>query len=90
MRAGFHKYRYSSGNDKKIIFDLSRANNKVLGWKIGQPTMNAVEGFQQVHENKIYFYAQFDSDIENIEVSGNNKDSGMAVILMKNGPETVQ
>ncbi len=91
LRAGFHRYNYASANGKKILFDLSRANNKVMNWQIRKVADNAVEGFQQVHENKIYFYAQLNTNIENLEVSGNGKDQGQALInLVNNESKSVE
>lgn len=89
LRAGFHRYRYSSDKDKKVIFDLSSANNRVLEWNIEQESSNAISGFQRVHENKIYFYALFNSEIDSMDISGNYQDSGMAVILLKDGARNV-
>ncbi|HEY9341370.1 MAG TPA: GH92 family glycosyl hydrolase, partial [Hanamia sp.] len=85
LRCGFHRYIYSSADDKKIVFDLSRANNKVLSWDIKQVGNNAVEGFQQVHENTIYFFAYLTDEIESLQKTGNHKDEGLAVIKLKKG-----
>jgi predicted alpha-1,2-mannosidase len=85
LRCGFHRYSYPSVDDKKIVFDLSRANNKVLSWNIKQVGSNAVEGFQQVHENTIYFFAYITDEIESLRETGNHKDEGLAVIKLKKG-----
>jgi predicted alpha-1,2-mannosidase len=85
LHCGFHRYIYSSADDRKIVFDLSRANNKVLSWDIERVGNNAIEGFQQVHENTIYFFAYITDEIESLQETGNHKEEGLAIIKLKKG-----
>ena len=34
LRCGFHRYTYPKGEDKKLIADMTRSNNRVKDWSI--------------------------------------------------------
>lgn len=86
LRTGFHKYKYSSGEGKLIVFDLSRANNRVRNWQITLHGDSAVSGFQDVGE-KVYFYAQTDNPIDSVHID--TLHSNHAVLYLKNGSSEV-
>ncbi|NLR81194.1 glycoside hydrolase family 92 protein [Chitinophaga eiseniae] len=67
LRCGYHRYEYEQPNDRQILFDLAKANNKVSSWTIEQDSNRAVQGYQEVGEGKIYFYATLNSDISRID-----------------------
>ena len=57
LRCAYHKYTFQKGTaDKKLIADMTRANNRVSAWKIQKEDDHAFSGFQQTDE-KMYFYA---------------------------------
>jgi len=66
LRCAFHKYTFTRGQDKKVIADLARANERISSWKIKQNGDNVFEGFQQGGE-KMYFYGTTNIKIKNIE-----------------------
>jgi predicted alpha-1,2-mannosidase len=57
---------YPSGNDKKLLADLSVSNERVRTWEIQQDGKNAFKGFQHAGE-KIYFYAVSNQEITGID-----------------------
>lgn len=67
LRCGYHRYEYEQTNDRQILFDLAKANNKVSSWTIEQDGNRAVQGYQEVGEGKIYFYAMLNSDISRLD-----------------------
>ncbi|TWF32660.1 putative alpha-1,2-mannosidase [Chitinophaga polysaccharea] len=67
LRCGYHRYEYEQPNDRQILFDLAKANNKVSSWTIEQDGNRAVQGYQEVGEGKIYFYATLNSDISRLD-----------------------
>ncbi len=65
LRCAFHKYTFKNNQDKKLIVDLSRSNERVRGWEINQEGEHVFKGFQQIGE-KMYFYAVANHAIKNI------------------------
>lgn len=66
LRCAFHRYTYENPTGKKVIFDLSRANEQVQGWSLEQEGDNVLKGYQHAGE-KIYFYAVADQPVISIE-----------------------
>jgi putative alpha-1,2-mannosidase len=62
LRCGYHRYDYKDNKNRQILFNLSKANNKVLNWNIEQVGNSILQGYQEVRENKIYFYASLNSN----------------------------
>jgi predicted alpha-1,2-mannosidase len=73
LRCAFHKYTYKNNQGKKLIADLSRANERVRGWEIKQEGEHVFKGFQQIGE-KMYFYAVANHTIKNIESQKSEKN----------------
>jgi predicted alpha-1,2-mannosidase len=61
LRCAYYKFEYKDGNDRQVLFDLSKALSGVSSWEIIQDGDYAVKGFQG-GEN-IYFYAVFSSKV---------------------------
>lgn len=70
LRCGYHQYNYKDNTNRQILFDLSKANNRVVGWSIEQVGNNAVQGYQDIGQEKIYFYANLNTNIERLEKRG--------------------
>ncbi|HEY9533361.1 MAG TPA: GH92 family glycosyl hydrolase [Mucilaginibacter sp.] len=66
LRCAFHRYTYKSNTNKKLIADLSMANEGVRAWKIDRVGDNVLTGFQQTGE-KMYFYAVSNHQITSID-----------------------
>jgi predicted alpha-1,2-mannosidase len=74
LRCAFHKYTFKDGQPKKLIADLSMANERVRNWEITQEGESAFKGFQQAGE-KMYFYASANHKIDRIEsMKSNSKE----------------
>ena len=66
LRCAFHKYTFKPAQHKKLIADLSMANERVKSWNIIQQGENIFTGFQETGE-KMYFYAVANHKIKNID-----------------------
>jgi len=89
LRCGYHQYNYKDNKNRQILFDLSKANNRVVGWNIEQVGNTAVQGYQDIRESKIYFYASLNNNIKRLEKRGENSRDGMAIVHLNddgNGP----
>ncbi len=84
LRSGYHQYEYKEAKDRKILFDLAKANNKVSDWKI-EKIENAVQGFQRNGEQTIYFYALLNEAIQQLEVQQEGEKEGWAIIHLRDG-----
>lgn len=67
LRCGFHQYQFANGNDRKILFDLAKANSRIRDWDIGQDGDRSVQGFQNMGDETVFFYAQLNEKINSIE-----------------------
>lgn len=83
LRCGYHQYTYKNSNDRQILFDLARANNRVSDWRIEQNGSSALQGYQQTGE-RIYFYAVLNTDIEKLEKKEEGQRTGFAIIHLAN------
>lgn len=84
LRCGYHQYSYKNNNNRQILFDLARANNRVNGWSIEQVGNSAVQGYQQAG-GRIYFYAVLNTNIEKLEKKNEGKSDGYALVHVANG-----
>lgn len=66
LRCGFHRYTYPKGEDKKLIADMTRSNNRVKDWSIQKVDEYTFSGFQDA-EGKMYFYAVSNYPVEDIQ-----------------------
>ena len=72
LRCGFHRYSFPAGKPKKVVADLTSANERVRAWEIHQEGDHGFKGFQQAGE-KIYFYALSNHRINGIASLKNNR-----------------
>lgn len=84
LRCGYHQYEYNNNDNRQILFDLAKANNRVNGWSIEQVGNSAVQGYQQAGD-RIYFYAVLNTGIEKLEKKNEGKSDGFALIHVANG-----
>lgn len=85
LRCGYHRYVFKNNTDRKILFDLAKANNRVIDWKIEQEGTSVVKGYQAVREEKIFFYAVVNTAIEKLEKTDEGTKDGYAVLHLKDG-----
>lgn len=85
LRCGYHRYTYQDNNNRQILFDLARSNNRVSAWAIDLVGKNVLQGFQHTHEGKMYFYAVLNTEIKNLQKEKENNKDGRAVVHLKNG-----
>jgi predicted alpha-1,2-mannosidase len=83
LRCGYHKYEFKKNTTRQILFDLSKANSRVLNWNIQQVGDSAVQGFQS-GEN-VYFYAKLNTRIEKLDKKDEGQRTGFAIVQLANG-----
>jgi predicted alpha-1,2-mannosidase len=66
LRGGFHRYEFPKGSDKKVLFNLAKSNERIRDWSIDQVDKNAISGWQQSGRRKVFFYATFNHEIDNL------------------------
>ena len=83
LRAAVHQYDFKDKGQKRILFDLGRANNNVSDWEIEKVSDHELTGFQKVGGDKISFYAKLDASIEKIEDFNEHKNKGYSIVSLK-------
>jgi len=83
LRAGIHEYTYKNTDDKRILFDLAKANNGVSDWNISREG-NTLQGFQRMGGETVYFFAEVNQDIEGIDIQKPGKKDGYAIVKLTN------
>lgn len=78
LRCAFHKYTFQPDDDKKLLADMTRNNNRVTEWNMQKVGDQAFSGYQN-GEGKIYFYAVSNYKIKNI---GQRKDDKHEVSIV--------
>lgn len=89
LRAGVHEYTFAEKSDRNILFDLARANHGVKHWEITKKG-NAIQGVQELDQGPIYFYAEVNHHIDELQVIRPGEKTGYAFIkLSDKKPEPV-
>ena len=73
LRCAYHKYTYSTDDDKKLLVNINRSNNRVSESDIQKVDDRIFTGFQNA-EGKLFFYAISNYDIENVERMGEGRN----------------
>lgn len=79
LRCAYHKYTFSEEDDKSVLVDICRSNNKVTEWHIEKSGDKVFTGYQ-AGEDKIYFYATTNYAIKDVAML---KDDKHEVALVK-------
>lgn len=66
LRGGFHKYHFPAGEQKRVLADMTRTNNRVHNWSIEKDGDNSFSGFQDTGE-RVHFYAVTNYPVDNID-----------------------
>ncbi|MDR1406713.1 MAG: GH92 family glycosyl hydrolase [Tannerella sp.] len=64
LRCGYHRYTFDANDEKKLVADMTRSNNRVAEWEIRKMDRHAFAGFQDA-DGRMYFYA-----VSNYEIDG--------------------
>lgn len=65
MRCAYHKYTFRPEDEKKLLADMTRNNNRVTEWALGKEGPHSFSGYQN-GDGKIYFYAVSNYEIDRI------------------------
>lgn len=82
LRAGYHLYEFEDNTNRKILFDMGKANSRVNTWRIEKIGSNVIQGFQG-GEN-VYFYAILNVNIDSLSIKDLGKQSGYAIAHLSN------
>ena len=66
LRCAFHKYTFTTDEEKAVLADLTRTNNVVKAWDIRQVDDHTFVGHQDA-EGDMFFYAVTNAPIRSIE-----------------------
>lgn len=88
LRCAFHKYTFPESENKRLIADLTRSNERVREWKIEKEGKNVFTGFQQTGE-KMFFYAVSNHNIKDIEQIKSEKRE-VSVVNFEQGNEPLE
>ena len=80
LRTGFHAYTFRDSTDRRLLFDLGRANNRVRDWQITQADDNTVEGVQDMGRDRIYFSAHVNTPITGLDRERPGERDGYAMV----------
>lgn len=78
LRCAFHRYTFRPEDDKKLLADLTRNNNRVTEWAIQKEDDHTFSGYQN-GDGKMYFYAVSNYKIKSI---GQQKDDKHEVSIV--------
>lgn len=81
LRCAYHRYTFRSGDDKKLLVDITHSNAHPRNYEVKQAGRNAFEGYQD-GEGRAYFYAVTNYDIESVTME---KEFGSKVGLVTFG-----
>lgn len=82
LRCAYHKYTFGEGDDKKLLADMTRSNNRVIGWEIRKTGENVFSGFQNA-DGRMCFYAVSNYEIEDI-VQMKDDEHEVSVVHFRN------
>ncbi len=87
LRTGYHRYTYDdNAAAKKLIVNLAVSNERIRDWKIEAAGDHAFKGYQTASE-KIFFYAESNYKVSQIEMlKGNKSDLPVVDFASGNGP----
>lgn len=89
LRAGYHQYKYAEPENRRIVFDLGKANNQVSDWEIEKDGDYAVKGFQQNGEQVIHFYAILNEEISELMILKEGEQDGLALLHLQNSENEI-
>jgi predicted alpha-1,2-mannosidase len=75
LRCAYHRFTYRKGDEKKLLLNLSRTNNRRPGgrWDFKQESNNIFSGSQGSGES-IYFYAVANHNIKSLDSLQSNRE----------------
>ncbi|MFS8616270.1 MAG: GH92 family glycosyl hydrolase [Solitalea sp.] len=89
LRCGIHEYTWMNGDtEKKLLFDLGKANNQVSDWEIRNTSPHELKGYQQVGRDKIHFAVRLSHAIEKLELTRAGKRDGYALVHLAHKGES--
>lgn len=90
LRCAYHKYTFRKDDDKRLLADMMRSNNRVSDWAIQKEGDNIFTGSQN-GEGRIYFYAISNYNIKDIEqVKDDKHEVSLINFLNSKGSEPLE
>ena len=72
LRCAFHKYTFRKEDDKSLLVDIKRSNNRVREWNIEKAGEDVFTGYQD-GEGRIYFYAKTNYPVAEVRMVADDK-----------------
>ena len=85
LRCGYHRYEFKDNENRKVLFDLAKANGKVRAWAVEKVGSSVLQGYQETRSDKIYFYASLNHNIDSLEKKEEGGKNGFALVHISNG-----
>jgi predicted alpha-1,2-mannosidase len=80
LRAGIHEYTFENQEQKRLLFDLGRANNRISQWDIAISGDNEITGFQGSRREVIYFSAKLNCKVTKLDTVQVGERNGYAIV----------
>lgn len=93
LRTGIHEYSFGDSSDRKILFNLGKANNGVSDWNIEQEAENVIIGFQRVGSEIVHFHAELSHPVMDLQTQQVGQANGYALASIadqEEGPVTMK
>src|SRR3546814_3847435 len=73
--------------DRRILFDLARANNRVSEWQLYKAGSHALSGFQRVGRETIYFFARLSHAVTAVDLVREEEEGSYAIAHLADDPQ---
>ncbi len=83
---GIHEYTFKNQTDRRILFDLTKANSRISDWELKKVGDRSVAGFQKMGREKVYFFAELNTAIKSID--NNPGKQGYALLHLAQGEKS--
>ena len=78
LRCGYHRYTFRPEDEKRLLIDITRANNRPRRWDVKKTGRYSIEGYQ----DGTFFYAECNYDIDEVKMEQHFSDP-VAVVTFK-------
>ncbi len=84
LHAGYHKYTFKPGDDKRLLVNIAHNQGNVRHWQIDKVADNAFAGRQ----NGVFYYAETNLPIDSIAILDSKAERGVPVAVVDFADDT--
>ncbi len=88
LRCAFHKYTFQENDEKALLVNVKRSNNRVGEWDIQKVDEHTFTGMQS-GEGKIYYYAVSNYPIDEIEQVKEDERNEVAIVHFSDSKDSM-